>query len=116
MSDMKSAKKSLSTRAIAIYTILFTPVSLAITPPVNSDSNVVINNNEEIKLIASEGYDPGWEHFNSLKVGEDSNGSLLIDNLSLTTSAASIGNNAEGSITLTNHTNWQFDTPSSNIF
>ncbi|MDQ9244263.1 autotransporter outer membrane beta-barrel domain-containing protein, partial [Escherichia marmotae] len=116
MSDMKPAKKSLSTRAIAIYTILFTPVSLAITPPVNSDSNVVINNNEEIKLIASKGYDPGWEHFNSLKVGEDSNGSLLIDNLSLTTSAASIGNNAEGSITLTNHTNWQFDTPSSNIF
>ncbi len=85
MSDMKSAKKSLSTRAIAIYTILFTPVSLAITPPVNSDSNVVINNNEEIKLIASEGYDPGWEHFNSLKVGEDSNGhySLIIFHLPL---------------------------------
>ncbi|WP_225221448.1 autotransporter outer membrane beta-barrel domain-containing protein, partial [Escherichia whittamii] len=113
---MKLTKHALSTLSIAILTILFTPESLAITPPINSDSNVVINNNEEVKLIASEGYDPGWEHFKSLKVGEDSNGSLLIDNLSFTTSSASIGNHAEGTITLTNHTNWQLDTPTSNIF
>ncbi|MBB2298142.1 autotransporter outer membrane beta-barrel domain-containing protein, partial [Escherichia sp. 93.1462] len=109
MSDMKSAKKSLSTRAIAISTVLFTPVSLAVTPPTDANSVVIINNGEEAKVIASEGYDPGWNHFTSLNVGQNSNGSLLIDNISLITANATVGNNAEGSLTLSNHTNWQFN-------
>ncbi|EFH7844101.1 autotransporter outer membrane beta-barrel domain-containing protein, partial [Escherichia coli] len=116
MSDMKSAKKSLSTRAIAISTVLFTPVSLAVTPPTDANSVVIINNGEEAKVIASEGYNPGWNHFTSLNVGQNSNGSLLIDNISLITANATVGNNAEGSLTLSNHTNWQFDTPTSKLF
>ncbi|TLI62163.1 autotransporter outer membrane beta-barrel domain-containing protein, partial [Escherichia sp. E1130] len=116
MSDMKSAKKSLSTRAIAISTVLFTPVSLAVTPPTDANSVVTINNGEEAKVIAAEGYDPGWNHFTSLNVGQNSNGSLLIDNLSLITANATVGNNSEGSLTLSNHTNWQFDTPTSKLY
>ncbi len=116
MSDMKSAKKSLSTRAIAISTVLFTPVSLAVTPPTDANSVVIINDGEVAKVIAAEGYDPGWNHFTSLNVGQNSNGSLLIDNLSLITANATVGNNSEGSLTLSNHTNWQFNTTTSKLF
>lgn len=113
ISDMILAKYALSPLAIAISTTLFTPISLAVSPPTDINSTVIINSDEEIKLIASEGYAPEWEHFDTLNVGQNSNGSLLIDNLSLITSSASIGNNAEGTITLKNHTHWQFDTPNS---
>lgn len=58
MSDMKLTKHALSTLSIAISTILFTPISLAVTPPTDVDSVVIINNGEEVKIIASEGYDP----------------------------------------------------------
>lgn len=116
MSDMKLAKHALSTLAIAISTILSTPVSLAVTPPTGENSTVVINNGEEAKVIASEGYDPGWNHFGSLNVGQNSNGSLLIENISLITANATVGNNSEGSLTLSDHTNWQFDTPTSNMY
>lgn len=58
MSDMKLRKHALSTLSIAISTILFTPISLAVTPPTDANSVVIINNGEEVKIIASEGYDP----------------------------------------------------------
>ncbi|WP_246769530.1 hypothetical protein [Escherichia sp. E2593] len=51
-----------------------------------------------------------------MNVGQNSNGSLLIDNLSLITANATVGNNSEGSLTLSNHTNWQFDTPTSKLY
>ncbi|RZN44170.1 autotransporter outer membrane beta-barrel domain-containing protein, partial [Escherichia sp. E13S3] len=116
MSDMKLRKHALSTLSIAISTILFTPISLAVTPPTDANSVVIINNGEEVKIIASEGYDPGWDNFTSLTVGKDSNGSLLIDNLSFITASATVGNNSEGTLTLSNHTNWQFNSSTSNLY
>ncbi|EOW1856240.1 autotransporter outer membrane beta-barrel domain-containing protein, partial [Escherichia albertii] len=109
MSDMKLTKHALSTLAIAISTILYTPVSLAVDPPSNLNSRVVVNNNEELKLIASEGYNPKWKQFGFLMVGENSNGSVILDNMLIITRYSTIGRNSEGSITLLNHTDWQFN-------
>ncbi|WP_240783124.1 autotransporter outer membrane beta-barrel domain-containing protein, partial [Escherichia sp. E2748] len=106
---MKLTKHALSALAIAISTILYTPVSLAVNLPENHNTRVVVNNNEELKLIASEGYNPKWGQFGFLIVGEISNGYALLDNMPIITRYSTIGNNAEGSITLLNHTNWQLN-------
>lgn len=73
-----------------------------ISPPTGVGDTVIINNGQNITLSATENTDPAWNNFRSLWVGDNSDGSLLIDGRAITTAAGMIGNGANGSVTLTN--------------
>lgn len=82
---------------------------LSIAPPATSDDDIVINNNESLTLSDTENTESGWDRFSSLNVGENTDGSLIIDGRHITTSAGTIGDGATGSVTLTNGASWSFD-------
>ena len=97
--------------AIAI-SIALTPTAMAdnsISPPTGVGDTVIINNGQSITLSATENTDPAWDNFSSLWVGNNSDGSLLIDGRDIATSAGMIGNGANGSVTLTNGATWTLD-------
>ena len=77
-----------------------------ISPPTGVGDTVIINNGQNITLSATENTDPAWNNFRSLWVGDNSDGSLLIDGRAITTAAGMIGNGANGSVTLTNGATW----------
>ena len=94
--------------AIAI-SVALTSTAIAnnnISPPTGVDDTVIINNGQSIILSATENTDPAWDNFRSLWVGDNSDGSLLIDGRDIATAAGMIGNGANGSVTLTNGATW----------
>ncbi|HAU5637662.1 autotransporter outer membrane beta-barrel domain-containing protein [Citrobacter amalonaticus] len=80
-----------------------------ITPPAGINDTVIINNDQSITLSTTENTDPAWDNFRSLWVGDNSDGSLLIDGRDIATAAGMIGNGANGSVTLTNGATWTLD-------
>ncbi|MDL4617351.1 autotransporter outer membrane beta-barrel domain-containing protein [Citrobacter amalonaticus] len=80
-----------------------------ITPPAGINDTVIINNNQSITLSTTDNTDPAWDNFRSLWVGDNSDGSLLIDGRDIATAAGMIGNGANGSVTLTNGATWTLD-------
>ncbi|EOI1353988.1 autotransporter outer membrane beta-barrel domain-containing protein [Citrobacter amalonaticus] len=80
-----------------------------ITPPAGINDTVIINNDQSITLSTTENTDPAWDHFRSLWVGDNSDGSLLIDGRDIATAAGMIGNGANGNVTLTNGATWTLD-------
>ena len=97
-------------------TLLAIAISMALTstavannnipPPTGVGDTVIINNGQNITLSATENTDPAWNNFRSLWVGDNSDGSLLIDGRAITTAAGMIGNGVNGSVTLTNGATW----------
>ncbi|MBN6044259.1 autotransporter outer membrane beta-barrel domain-containing protein, partial [Citrobacter sp. ku-bf4] len=77
-----------------------------ITPPAGINDTVIINDGKTITLSTTENTDPAWDNFRSLWVGDNSDGSLLIDGRDIATAAGMIGNAANGSVTLTNGATW----------
>ncbi|HAT6800417.1 TPA: autotransporter outer membrane beta-barrel domain-containing protein [Citrobacter freundii] len=80
-----------------------------ITPPAGINDTVIINNDQSITLSTTENTVPAWDNFRSLWVGDNSDGSLLIDGRDIATAAGMIGNGANGSVTLTNGATWTLD-------
>ncbi|MES0266686.1 autotransporter outer membrane beta-barrel domain-containing protein [Citrobacter sedlakii] len=80
--------------------------ALTFPPPSDANAIITINNDNNVLLSASENTDPAWDRFGSLRVGENSDGSLIIDNRAITTDAGMIGNNATGSVTLQSGAAW----------
>ena len=80
-----------------------------ITPPAGINDTVIINNDQSITLSTTDNTDPAWDNFRSLWVGDNSDGSLLIDGRDIATAAGMIGNGANGSVTLTNGATWTLD-------
>ena len=99
--------------------LLATAISIALTstaiannnipPPTGVGDTVIINNDQNITLSTTENTDPAWDNFRSLWVGDNSDGSLLIDGRDIITAAGMIGNGANGSVTLTNAATWTLD-------
>lgn len=74
--------------------------------PAGENSDVTIDNNEQVTLSADQNNDPAWSRFKSLIVGRKSNGGLIIDNRQIQTSTSTIGDAATGSVTLTRQASW----------
>ncbi|MBB1200311.1 autotransporter outer membrane beta-barrel domain-containing protein [Enterobacteriaceae bacterium 89] len=84
-------------------------ITLFSSPPVNTGSYAVINNGDTLILSQSDNTGNVWDKFKSITVGDNTNGTLIIDNRQITTTSGSIGNNALGSVTLTNQANWTLE-------
>lgn len=83
--------------------------AFSVIPPAGVDDIVTINNGQNITLSATENTEDGWNSFQSLRVGDSSDGSLLIDGRHIATAAGMIGNGANGIVTLTNGASWTLD-------
>ncbi|AUO65614.1 autotransporter outer membrane beta-barrel domain-containing protein [Citrobacter freundii complex sp. CFNIH2] len=107
-----NAQKSPETLLAIAISIALTSTATAknnITPPAGINDTVIINNDQSITLSTTENTDPAWDNFRSLWVGDNSDGSLLIDGRDIATAAGMIGNGANGSVTLTNGATWTLD-------
>ncbi|MBE0127095.1 autotransporter outer membrane beta-barrel domain-containing protein [Citrobacter amalonaticus] len=101
--------KTLLAIAISIALTSTATAKNNITPPAGINDTVIINNDQSITLSTTENTDPAWDNFRSLWVGDNSDGSLLIDGRDIATAAGMIGNGANGSVTLTNGATWTLD-------
>ncbi|EKY5001402.1 autotransporter outer membrane beta-barrel domain-containing protein [Citrobacter amalonaticus] len=83
---------------------------LAVTPPTGGNSIVLVNNNDTLTLSNTENTESYWNNFSTLRVGDASAGSMIIDGRDiLTTTGAEIGRAATGSVTLTNGATWELN-------
>ena len=83
---------------------------LAVTPPTGGNSIVLVNNNDTLTLSKTENTESYWNNFSTLRVGDASAGSMIIDGRDiLTTAGAEIGRAATGSVTLTNGATWELN-------
>ena len=98
--------ESLLAMAISIALTSTATANNTISPPATVDDTIIINNGQSITLSTTENTDPAWDNFRSLWVGENSDGSLLIDGRDIATAAGMIGNGANGSVTMTNGATW----------
>ncbi|EGT3576011.1 autotransporter outer membrane beta-barrel domain-containing protein, partial [Citrobacter amalonaticus] len=81
---------------------------LAITPPTDITSDIIINNNDSLTLSSTENTGDNWNQVRAISVGNSGVGTLMIDGRDIIVSdGASIGRSGTGTVTLTNGATWQ---------
>lgn len=75
---------------------------LAITPPTDITSDIIINNNDSLTLSSTENTGDNWNQVRAIMVGDAGVGTLMIDGRDIiVTDGASIGRSGTGTVTLT---------------